>query len=103
MLARILASRSRRGVSWGDLAQIGMLTLVEESLSFDPSKGALWSYACSRVWGSMVDSVRREWPEMQHSELPKDISEDSNLFQKRRVSQALQRLDPTQRQLIRMV
>lgn len=103
-LARILAGRARRGFDSADLEQVGAIALCEAAASFDPAQGSLWRYAQARVWGSMVDQVRGDWRETLHVKLPEDgpVAPHS-LFERARISQAIERLPVTQRRIVRLV
>ena len=59
-LAGRLAARLPPHIDVRDLAQAGLVGLLDAMERFDPERGILfWSYAESRVRGAMLDSLRR--------------------------------------------
>ncbi len=102
-LAKLLARRAGRGFSAEDLAQVGAVILLEQIESYNEERGSLWGYCGPRVYGGMVDAVRRDWREESHAELDPTDALEEDLDLKIRVSRALDKLTPEERRMVRMV
>ncbi len=60
---------SGRGVDDEDLIQEGMYGLTEAVLSYDPSRGSLYTWACLHAGHRMYDAVRSEIREQRSARL----------------------------------
>ena len=105
-----------------DLIQVGMLTLVQAERTYDPNRGAtFYTYAYPRIYGAMVDSIRKELPNsryrlarketmqqrsfVQMSSLEADTlyalrGEDKDIFRSERLRRALKTLSKHELQIL---
>jgi RNA polymerase sigma factor (sigma-70 family) len=75
-LAAMLLKRLPVHVRRDDLVQSGCVGLIQAAGRYDAGRGdaAFRTFASRRVWGSMVESVRRrEWVELHHTQLPEQL------------------------------
>jgi RNA polymerase sigma factor (sigma-70 family) len=55
-------------LDWEDVAEAGILALVERSEQYDPARGVpFWGFALPRVHGAMVDFIRVEMLHVKRS------------------------------------
>jgi RNA polymerase sigma factor (sigma-70 family) len=68
VVAKILASRLPSWVDWRELAQVGVIAMIEAAERFDPEKGEFWPFVYRPVRGAMLDFLRESSREF-HVEL----------------------------------
>jgi RNA polymerase sigma factor (sigma-70 family) len=71
-MARLVARRLPPRFDWRELAQVGVIAMIEASHRFDPDKGDFWPFAYRRVRGAMLDFLGSDFRESCHSELTED-------------------------------
>lgn len=54
-VARILCQKLPPRFEWRELAQVGVLAMVEAASLYDPVKGSFWTYVYLGVRGAMLD------------------------------------------------
>lgn len=55
--ARMLCQKLPPQFEWRELAQVGVLAMVEAAPRYLPEKGSFWTFVYSRVRGAMIDFV----------------------------------------------
>jgi RNA polymerase sigma factor (sigma-70 family) len=65
----MLARRLPAWVDWRELAQEGVIAMIESAERFDPEKGEFWPFVYRPVRGAMLDFLGANCHEMCHVEL----------------------------------